>query len=100
MPSMMMGKSYAESLLERTELEFRNDVLCYSNPPVAAMLRTDHFKYCRIRNREILFDMKNDPGETNDVSEKKPEIIGEMRDRLLDRMMIAGRSRLEHTYLF
>ena len=102
MPSMMMGNSYAESLLEGADLETREDVLCYSNPPVAAMLRTDRFKYCRIseRNREFLFDMRNDPGETNDRSGKNPEIVREMKDRLLDRMLRAGRSPLEHHYLF
>ena len=101
-PSMMMGESYAQSLLKGDEPGFRDDVLCYSNPPCAAMLRNRDFKYCRITDskREILFDLKNDPGETNDVSEENPEIIREMRDRLLDRMMTAGRSRLEHHYLF
>ena len=101
-PSMMMGNSYARALLERTECEFREDVLCYSNPPVAAMLRTDEFKYCRLvdRNREVLFNLKNDPGETTDISDKNPKTTAVMRDRLLDRMMIAGRSRREHHYLF
>ena len=101
-PSMMMGNSYAESLLEGADLETREDVLCYSNPPVAAMLRTDRFKYCRIseRNREFLFDLRNDPGETNDISGGNPEIVREMKDRLLDRMLHAGKSRLEHHYLF
>ncbi len=101
-PSMMMGNSYARALLENKQPEVREDVLCYSNPPVAAMLRTDDFKYCRLvdRNREVLFDLKNDPSETTDVSEEHPGITATLRDRLLDRMLVAGRSHLKHHYLF
>lgn len=101
-PSMMMGRSHAESLLEGAPPPYREDVLCYSNPPVAAMLRSDRYKYCRLydRNREFLFDLEHDPAEKYDVSAQNESITRAMRDRLLDRLLLAGRSRLEHHYLF
>ena len=50
-------------------------------------LRTSAFKLIKSRNESqkntLLFDLKNDPQEQNNIASEKPEIVSEMEDLLM-----------------
>jgi arylsulfatase A-like enzyme len=100
-PDMMQGRSYAEALLAGQEPETREDVFAFSHPN-CAMLRTKDYKYCRFPNlgTETVFDLQADPNEGCDVTAEKPEVVRELRTRMLDRLLDGCRSPREHVYLF
>lgn len=100
-PEMMVGRSYASALMTRQKPEAREDVLAYSHPG-SAMLRSHDYKYCRFPHlgTESLFDLQNDPHEQRDIAQKRPDIVDEMKTRMLDRALEASRSRRAHHFLF
>ncbi len=87
-PASMLGESLVPVIEEKSHKP-RNYVVsetmfAENNKPLGGkgrMIRTEKFKYCIYdngENREQLFDMENDPGETNNLTVKK-----EFRDELL-----------------
>lgn len=52
------------------------------------MVRTDEYKYWWL-NDDVLFDLRNDPSEKNDLSRKCKDTVSEMRKMLLQAMIIA-----------
>jgi arylsulfatase A-like enzyme len=100
-PDMMVGRSYAAELLSGAPLNTREDVIAYSHPD-CAYLRSEDFQYCRYPylGTETLFDMRNDPRQKRNIVHERPEVVRQMRDRMLDRFLQASRSALEHHYLF
>jgi arylsulfatase A-like enzyme len=55
-------------------------------------LRTDRYRLIGLGDDAQLFDHKNDPGERDDVSDRNPEVVRELRNRLetiLDRRKAA-----------
>lgn len=87
-PVSMRGESLVPVIEDKSH-KSRNYVVsetmfAENNKPLGGkgrMLRTERFKYCIYdngENREQLFDMENDPGETNNLAVKK-----EFREELL-----------------
>ncbi len=74
----------------------REDVLAFSDD--GAMVRTGRYKYIRYTGGqgEVLFDMTGERPELKNLaaSSEVPEVLNEMRRRMLDRMLLAGRSAL------
>ena len=99
---VLMGRSYATELLEGKDPKGREDTLTYShdlNGP-HVLLTNREFKYSFSRGKEALWDLNAPNGEGRDVSADRPEILREMRDRLMRRMLDAGRSWRPHYNLF
>lgn len=91
------GRSYAKVLFGEEEFKPRQDVYAIHSP-ADVMLRTDNYKYLLYwRNnerKEILFDLKKDPKEINNVADN-PEytnVLRSMRDRMLERTLDASKS--------
>ena len=51
-------------------------------------LRTSKFKFIRSRNKSekiiCLYDLKNDPGEKNNIADKNPDIVQQMENLLIE----------------
>jgi arylsulfatase A-like enzyme len=102
-PKVMEGVSYADSLLDGQEIAGRDDVFAYHGDG-QAMLRTRSHKLIRYlhRDAEVLYDFSDpDHERINRAADAAcTDTLDEMRDRLLTRMLSAGRSRLSryHPY--
>jgi arylsulfatase A-like enzyme len=96
----MSGISIADALRSGKTESLRPDVLTMHGAPqqpLEGALRTAEFNYIRFgQGREVLFDLKRDPNEFVNCAQKdeyRPRLV-EMRERLLDRILAAGRSTL------
>ena len=51
-------------------------------------MRTSKFKFIRSRNKSekiiCLYDLKNDPGEKNNIADKNPDIVQQMENLLIE----------------
>lgn len=90
-PRVMQGQSYARQLCAGQQISGRESALAYHEPG-NAMLRTATHKYIRYGpGREVLFDLREDPGELrnrlDDVS-----MLQQMRELMLQRVLDSCRS--------
>lgn len=101
-PPELMGQSYAEDLRNGSIPRGREDALTYSHDADGphAMLTTEHFKYIHSGGQEKLWDLKSTAGESADVAALREDVLPELRYRLLQRMLSAGRSYRPHEKLF
>ena len=51
-------------------------------PPYVGGVRLGDFKYIKGRSAEWVFDLRSDPGELNDVSQSRTEVLEQARDLL------------------
>jgi arylsulfatase A-like enzyme len=77
-----------ESLLSAADGEWAGRDSALTERAEGKMLRTDRYRYVAARDgEESLYDLTADPREYDDVSDRRPEVVAEMRRRLLDRML-------------
>lgn len=100
-PDVMAGKSYAKELLDRKPIQGREDVIAFHGPDWA-MLRTKKYKYIRYNSfgTEVLYDLNKEPFEVRNYVSNSPEILKEMRERMLERFLTASHSCLPRYYNF
>ena len=99
-PEVMVGRSYADALRTRQPIPGREDVLAYHEPG-NAMLRTKTHKYIRYGSgAEVLYDLTERPMEVRNRTRDDPAILAEMRERMLQRLLDAGRSPQPRLYRF
>jgi len=98
----LMGRSYAAELASGCVPEGREDALTYSYDLEGpqALLTTPEYKYCYAAGCETLWDLRSPEGEGRDVAAERPDVIAIMRQRLLVRMLEAGKSYRSHHHLF
>lgn len=98
----LMGKSMAGALVKGASPDGRPDALTFSHDAESphAMLTTPEFKYMFSHGKEALWKLDSEKGEGVDRSADYPEVVSEMRFRLMQRMLLAGRSYRAHTHLF
>lgn len=101
-PDVMVGRSFAEALRRGEAPAGREDALTYShdNAGPHVMLTTPTHKYILSRGREILWDLRGEGGESHNAAAEQPDVIAELRWRLLNRLAAAGRSGRPHHHLF
>lgn len=96
-PSVMPGNSYAEGMRTGDDITGRSDVYAVEGKG-EIMLRSKDFKYLRYTDteggREVLYDLRNDPGEFVNVAadEKFQEALRKMRDRAFERTIQASKT--------
>ncbi|MBD3181026.1 sulfatase-like hydrolase/transferase [Candidatus Poribacteria bacterium] len=89
-PRIVQGHSIKPAL-QKQEYKPRNSILMEFKDPFRISwrtVRTLEYKYCRNnKGREILFDLKNDPYELNDLAndENYEDILNMMRHEMLSR---------------
>lgn len=99
-PEVMMGRSYAAELRTGRPLSTREDVMAYHEPGFA-MLRSEQYKYIRYGpGREVLYELNELPLEVANHTDDNTDALHEMRERLMQRLLEAGRSRLPRIYLW
>jgi arylsulfatase len=99
-PEVMMGRSYAAELWTGRPLSTREDVMAYHEPGFA-MLRSERYKYIRYGpGREVLYKLDERPLEVANHADDNTDALHEMRERLMQRLLEAGRSRLPRIYLW
>jgi arylsulfatase A-like enzyme len=98
----LMGQSIAADLLAGTEPKGRSDALTFSHDLDGphALLTTPTHKYIHSGGREQLWEWHCDAAEGCDLSGQQPELTGQLRQRLLERMLAAGKSYRVHPNLF
>jgi arylsulfatase A-like enzyme len=101
-PDVLVGRSYAQALLDGILPEGRDDTLTYSFDAdgAHALLTTPRYKYWISRGREVLWDLQSPDSESRNIANDKPAIIADLRFRLLKRLAEAGRSPRDHHHLF
>lgn len=101
-PNELVGRSLLPILTGQADSAGRQDVFAFSNE--GAMVRTDRYKYIRYREGggEALFDMSDEKPELRNLaaSGEAPAELEQMRLRLLDRLLSAGRSGLPRRFRF
>jgi len=99
-PEVMAGRSYAEQLLSGQPVQGRADVFAYHEPGWA-MLRTATHKYIRYGpGQEVLYDLRAEPFEVVNRVKEDTRVLGEMRERMLQRLLETSRSPLPRKYRF
>jgi arylsulfatase len=98
----LMGQSMAADLLAGKALAGRSDALTFSHDLEGphAMLTTPTHKYIHSNGREQLWEWHCDAVEGRDVRKEQADVTSGMRQRLLERMLAAGRSYRAHPNLF
>ncbi len=101
-PPAAVGRSLLDVLTGRADHHGRQDVLAFAE--AGAMLRTDRYKYIRYTDcgGQVLFDLADDEPERRNLAatDAAGPILQEMRDRMLIRLLAAGRSGLGRRFRF
>lgn len=102
-PDVMMGRSYAKSLMNvQDSLNMRDNVFAFTHPGIA-MVRNTKYKYIYYpEDRDVLYDYKDQPAEVINHAENPvyKEILSEMKDLCLQRLAHACQTPLKKTGLF
>lgn len=89
-PKNLLGKSLLLLLQGKVSVHKEN-IFCerfYDNQSAEYMIKTNEYKYCVMKDKEFLFDVKQDPDELNNiVLDKKYQIIlSNMRALLIQKL--------------
>ncbi|MEP4534990.1 MAG: arylsulfatase [Cyclobacteriaceae bacterium] len=88
LPSIIDGISFLPTLLGQPDQQINHDYLYWEFHELGGRqaVRKEDYKLIKYhvldtsQTRTMLFDIKNDPSETNDLSQSKPEIVQELSE--------------------